>query len=941
MLINRVIAVFILIFFSFVSLFGQTGLVNGSIEGQVIDAKGSAVAGAVVRARSIATGFVREARSGQSGRFSLPLLPLGKYEVTVEASGFSTYTKSGVDVGVGQASMLQVELDVAPTRQTITVEGDASILRLEPWVASRLTAVSMRNLPITSRNVQNLALFAAGLTGRRDDEFGTTQFAFGGMLRRGFMVDGADNTQRGGQLRLGIFSTEAIAEVSVVQNAMSAEYGRTVGGIVNMVTRGGLNDWHGSALTLLRRPGLIARPSLAATKPFQQWGVYAANLGGPLRRDKLFFFGNWEYQPLDAPRPITITPANAQALGLPPTDLGSAPFAQRFRTYLGRIDYNLSARLFGFARYGYFYTPSKFNTSGGLLAQSAGNHFDDRQGSGVVQLTALLSPSIVNEFRFGDLFRRFWRPPVSGVVGPVTMITGVANIGSNTSAAQYYFEHQNQFIDNLSWRSRSHSVKLGADIARIRVRQNDRLAQTFVFANLPNYLAAISGVANPANNRPGTHYVTLTQQFGDNSAEHSTWSTNFFVQDDWALTPNFTLSLGVRYENLLYPNLNEKAPRPESRGIPGDSNNWAPRVGFAWAPAKRLALRGGYGLFYDTLNLRLISAAIRGDGERVKTYRVAGNNPAAPSYPTGFLAPPSDPSLAVLPSVFGFAQDFRTMYAHQANLQQEIAVLDDLSVTLGYQFYGSRRAPLLVDVNLIPGASARPDGRVIFSTQRVDPRFNQVQVLQSVANGWYHGGFIAVHKRLSHGLLATASYTLGRAENMSDAAGDSGSPVSDPLNFRRDYGPSSADQRHRFVLQAVWQPIAPRGAAWGALVNGWMVAPNVTLTSGFPVNVVAGSDLNNDLVNNDRPDYRQRHDVRGPGFKEVNLRVSRTFRFWRERLGLEVIAEAENLFNSTNAACGIGGCSGAVVNRFGAPDFLRITSALNSRQIQLGGRFKF
>jgi len=919
----------------------QTGAVNGAIEGVVVDATGSGVPGALVRARNMQTGFTREARSDDSGRFAVPLLPLGAYEVTVEAPGFATYTRSGIDVGVGQASFLRVELTIAPTQQTVTVEADASILRFEPWVTSRLTSLSIRNLPITSRNVQNLALFAAGFHGRRDDEFGTTQFAFGGIQRRGFMVDGADNTQRGGQFRLGIFSTEAIAEISVIHGAMSAEYGRTVGGIVNMVTRGGSNEWHGSTLVLARRPGLIARPSLANTKPFQQWGVYAANLGGPIRKDKLFFFGNWEYQPIDAPRPITISPANAEALRLPASELGNAPFAQRFRTYLSRLDYNLNPRNFGFVRYGYFYTPSRFNTSGGLLAKSAGNHFDDRQGSGVVQLTSLLSPSVVNEFRFGDLFRRFWRPPVSGVVGPVTSITGVATLGSNPSAAQYYLEHQNQFVNNLSWRPRKHSVKFGADLARIYVRQFDRLAQTFTFANVSSYLAAISGAPNPANGRPATQYVTLTQQFGDNSAEHATGSINFFIQDDWAVRRNFTLSLGVRYENLLYPDLNPNALRPENRKIPGDPNNWAPRLGFAWSPADRLVLRGGYGLFYDTLNLRLISAAVRGDGERVKTFRVAGNNAAAPPYPIGFTAPPSDPALAVLPSLFGFSPDFRTMYAHQANFQQEIALLDDLSVTLGYQFYGSRRGPLLVDVNLVPSGNLRPDGRVVFGTQRLDPRFNQVQVLQSVANGWYHGAFVAVNKRLSRGFLATASYTFGRAENMNDSTGDTGSPVSDPLNYRRDYGPSSADQRHRFVMQAVWQPAVSQGAFGAALFNGWMIAPNVTLTSGFPVNVVAGSDLNNDLVNNDRPDFRQRNDVRGPGLKEINLRVSRTFTLWREGLSLEFIAEAENLFNSTNAACGIGGCSGAVVNRFGAPDFLRITRALNSRQIQFGGRLKF
>lgn len=908
------------------SLRAQSGASNGAIQGLVLDASEGAVGSAAVKVRGLATGFERQSLTGPDGRFLVPLLPLGAYEVYVEAPGFAPYSQKGVVVEVGRTSEVTVRLSVAATQQIVNVEADASILKLEPAVSGGLSSASLRNLPITSRNVQNLALFAPGFAGRRDDEFGTTQFAFGGMQRRGFMVDGADNTQRGGLFRLGIFSTEAIQEISVVQNAMAAEYGRTVGGIVNMVTRGGSNDYHGSFLWLARRPGLIARPSLAARKPFTQWAAYAANVGGPLVKDRLFFFGNWEYQPIDAPRPITITPTNAAALSIPASELGSAPFAQRFRTYLGRVDYVLDPRHSGFVRYGYFYTPSKFNTSGGLTVRSAGNHFNDRQGSGVAQLTSLLSSRLVNEFRFGDLFRRFWRPPVSGVVGPVITISGVANLSSNGSAAQYYFEHQNQFVDNLSYTAGAHHAKFGFDIATVKVLQRDRLAHNYSFSSIANYLAG--------------NYVNLVQQFGDNTADTRTNSYNFFAQDDWTIRRGLALSYGVRYEYLAYPELDPRAPVAESRSINSDGNNFAPRVGFAWQPAAKTVVRGGYGLFYDTTNLRLISLAIRNDGARVRTFNVAGTNPAAPRFPNGFAAPPNNPALAVTPSVTAFAGDFRSMYAHQANAQVEREIVNDLSLTAGYQFYGSRRGPLLADTNLIPGGQTLVDGRPVYGSARQDPRFNQIRLLYSVANGHYHGMFLAANKRLSRGLTFTASYTLSRAVNNNDASGDGGSPVSDPSNFRFDYGPSSSDQRHRFVMQGVWTPQVAAASPAALFLNGWMIAPNVTLTSGFPVNVVVGADLNRDGVNNDRPVGITRNDTEGPGFREVNLRISRRFKLWREKAGLEIIAEAENLFNSTNAACGVGGC-GAVINRYQAPDFLRITSATNSRQIQLGARLSF
>ena len=206
-----------------------------------------------------------------------------------------------------------------------------------------------------------------------------------------------------------------------------------------------------------------------------------------------------------------------------------------------------------------------------------------------------------------------------------------------------------------------------------------------------------------------------------------------------------------------------------------------------------------------------------------------------------------------------------------------------------------------------------------------------------MGNSTYYGGFVAVNKRFARGLQFTASYTLGYAFNTNDSVSDTGVSVTDSTNIKRDYGLSSSDQRHRFVLQGVWQPI-PSGVMGQS--NGWLIAPNVTWTSGFPINAVAGSDLNGDSVNNDRPLFRGRNDTPGYGFQEVNLRISRTFKL-TERFRIEVIGEAENLFNSLNVACTTAGCSGAVVSTASAPDFRRITSATDSRQIQLGGRLRF
>ena len=191
----------------------QSGVANGSIRGVTSDATGSVVNNASVSARNVATGFIREATTQEGGRFELPLLPIGVYEVQVKTPGFANYLQTGVAVTLDHASDLEIRLTVAGTQEVITVESDASILTTNTFsIGGGLNEKAMENMPITSRNTFNLALFAPGFNGRRDDEFGNPTFAFGGMQRRAFLMDGIDNTQRGGPGRLGIFSPETLKE---------------------------------------------------------------------------------------------------------------------------------------------------------------------------------------------------------------------------------------------------------------------------------------------------------------------------------------------------------------------------------------------------------------------------------------------------------------------------------------------------------------------------------------------------------------------------------------------------------------------------------------------------------------------------------------------------------------------------------------------------------
>ena len=815
----------------------QISQVNGTISGVITDPTGSPIARASVVATGADTGFERQSQSNERGEYQVPLLPLGTYQITVDAPGFAHYTQTGIIVRIDAASQANVALQLGSSAQSVTVQSDASVLNTSTFnVGGTMNERSLANMPITSRNTFNLALFAPGFNGTADNEFGNPTFAFGGMQRRGFIVDGVDNTQRGGPGRLGIFSPEDIQEVKVIANTMDSEYGRTVGGIVSMITKAGTNNVDGEVLVLERRPGLIARPSLAPPpKPFQQWATFSGNVGGPIIKDKLFYFASAEYEPEDGANAITISRTNVTALGLPASQLTTAPFKQRFQSYLGRIDYQHDPNNNFYFRYSEFQTPSKYNTSGGLLELSAGNNFNDFDQTASAQWTSIVSPRAVNELRFGYLQRVFSRPPVSGSIDPIVNISGVAQLGSNASAGQGYNEDQFNFIDNFSYSLRNHDLKFGTDIDSIEVDSKDRLVLQYTFSSLNQYLNTVRGV-------PGFNYAQLQEQFGNNFAEHRTTPINFFAEDHWRVTPTFTLSYGLRWEYRFYPALNSNAPLAISRSLPNDPHDFAPRFGFSWQPMAKTVVRGGYGIFYDTLNLRNISLVDRSNGAQVTTYVINGNVAGAPQYPNSFSGPVA--GFAAKPSVYGFSPDFKTQYAQQANAQMEYELAKDMEVTVGVQWYGGRREPVLIDTNLGAPTGTLADGRPVFSSSnRPNRSLNQIFAFESVGNSVYYGGFVSLSKRFSHDFQFVTSYTLGWAFNQNDSVGDNGSNLINPTNLRADWAFSSSDQRHRFVMQGVWQPRSNLSGWESVLLNGWTVAPNVTLTTGFPIRRLQGAIL--------------------------------------------------------------------------------------------------
>ena len=510
---------------------------------------------------------------------------------------------------------------------------------------------------------------------------------------------------------------------------------------------------------------------------------------------------------------------------------------------------------------------------------------------------------------------------MSGKLLPVYVITGVATINSNTTAYQAFYEHYDEFVDNLSLERGGHSIKVGTDVETIHNNLVDRLAQTFTFGasgtnpstGLPN---AIQQYLDTKNGVTPTGYTQLTQQFGNNTADFRDTYMAFFAQDQWKVARNLIVSYGGRYAFIKYAPLDSNALLSTSKSVPADYGDFAPHLGIAYQPTPRTSVRAGYSMLYDLTDMQYVGTAIRNNGTRLRTYTLAGTAAGAPAFPGGFTVEPT--AGAQVSSVAGFDPNFKTLYAHR----RVCSSTRTLVITLAWRsdIRSTSDTGNLRSWTAILGAptGTLADGRPVFGGPRPNTKVNQDFLVSSVAASNYNGAYIALTKRLSQGMEFSSSYTYSHSLNNSDSSVDTISSAiglpTDPGNLNFDYGNASSDQRHRFVFQGVFQPTVAGPRLAHAVLSGWSFAPDATVYSSFPINATAGVDLNKDGRLNDRPLFTARNSFRAPMFRIVDMRVGRMFKY-HDRYSIEALAEAINLFNSKNAACNLNGCTSAVSAR--------------------------
>ncbi len=911
-------------------IFAQTSIIAATVDGTVVDSTGAALRGVTVSARLVTTNQAWTTKTDAEGRYLFARLPAGSYRFETDLPGFEQLVQEGVELTVGQRLSLSLTLRVAGQRQTISVSGGEA-----PLVSTTSTALqgtveqrTVDSLPLNGRNFLSLALLVPGVsvtnTGT-NERFAETSavpgtgisFSAQRNISNSFLIDGLSNNDDAAGLTGTFFSQEVIREFQVLTNGGQAEFGRSTGGTLNVLSRSGGNEWHGGLYGFLRSRYLDARNPLATRKdPFTQT-QYGASASGPLKHDRTFFFANFEQGRQQRSGFITITPANVAIINqkldqvdYPGARVTTGEFPTGFLTtnLFGKVDTQLSSRHSLMARYSFYDIDGPNARSvGGLRATSQGTAILNRDQTWAAILTSQLSNDAVNELR-GLFTRSRFALGINDPVGPAVSISGVASFGTATFSPNLRSLDTVQISENYAHVLGRHTLKLGGEILYNRVTIDFGVAKvgSYTFSSLANFLTS--------------RYINYTQSFGDSSQFQSNPNYAAFLQDEWRVKPNLTLNLGLRYEVELLP-----------EGIRRDLNNFAPRFGFAYSPGsdRKIAIRGNYGAFYDRILLRATSNGLLRDGQRFRAAVMPFGLPGAPVFPDQLIDFPP----GILTSRNSFAPDLANPYTQQGTLEVERGMTKDLAVSVSYRMVHGLKLTRQRNVN-VPTLSAAEAAQLgIPNLGRPDPTIGNNNMFEDSGNTIYHGMGVAVRQRFRRGHQFQVSYTLSKA--IDDVGNQFFSSSQDNFNLRDERSLSLNDQRHRFVFSGTSLLPQPSGA-WAKVLGGFQLSYLFSYGSAQPFNVQTGNDRNNDTNVNDRPVGVGRNTGIGFNSATFDARLSRIFRW--EPVQMEVLVEAFNAFNRTNLQFpnNIYGTGSQPL-----PSFSKPTGAADPRQIQFGLRFTF
>ncbi len=955
---------------------------TGSISGTVLDMSGAPLPGAAVTAKNVKTGAVRTATSNATGAFLFPLVPVGVYDVASTLQGFTASSVGKAEVSVGADTSLKLVMALAGVKSTIAVTAETPIVEItKSEQSSAVNEAYIQNLPTNGRNFIDFVLTTPGVT--KDPRLGDISFAGQRGTLNSLVIDGAnnDNTFFGQALgRTGSgrapyqFSQDAVKEFQVNRNTYTAEYGRAGGAVINVVTKSGTNEFHGSAFEFYRDKGLNANDYINVIngRPISNYhyNQFGASLGGPIVKDQLFFFANYDGQRNTNGQPVILSTSGLNlsdpntAAGLAKLQPLTSPYdrGQNQDVYLLKADWNVTSNAEVSMRYNRQRFTGTNNENGGTT-QSVTHSGDSLVNTDTVtaSVSNSFSQTVFNELR--GQYAKDSEPGLANSADPESIIQDAGNfsftIGRNNFSPRETTITRYQGADALTFLSGNHTFKAGIDWSRDLILNwfPGLFSGQYTFNSLAAY--NLGQPIRYIQNFPGAG--TSGPYTNPDLSEIA-----LFLQDEFRPTANLTLNLGVRYDRqgIAQPTVRNPDPQLLAAGIdtsvvPQDDNNVAVRLGFAWTPKgqDRTVVRGGYGMFYGRTPSIMIGTAMSNNGINVQGITFTGAQ--MPTYPNVFPSVPTGVT-APKPTILVFDPNFQNPLVQQASLGVEHAVTPDVSVALSYLYVNGQHLQRSADINLgTPSIVNLTDaaGNVYpvvkyASADRPFSNFNRVIEFQSTAISNYNGVTLEINKRFSNNWQGRIAYTFGKvldtkpdATSVVPGVGDDGKQASDPRNFQADYAVGNADQRHRLVISAYWSmPYFRNAGGWQqAVLGGWSLSGIFTIASGQPYTAILAplADINNDgNVQNDRAPGFGRNTENYPTFVSWDPRITKDIPIGA--VDLQLIAEAFNVLNRSNVTgvnqgyYSVSGTNLTKLSAYGTP-----TTSAGPRIIQLAAKVIF
>ena len=928
---------------------GQQTINNASLSGRVTDPAGALVQHAHVTAKQTTTDIVRSTSTDTEGRFRFPYLPVGSYEIGVEQTGFAIATRS-VTLTVGADLHLPIALVVAGNETSVSVSGVAPVLEMNrSEVTETISANEVQNLSLLGRNFLDLALLVPGVSPTNTAStqlFAETSAVPGQGISVGsqrnfsnsFIVDGLSSNDDAAGLTGTFYGLDVVREFQVVTSGGQAEFGRALGGYINMVTKSGTNALHGNMYGFLRNQRLNARNALSQSALPLTQAQYGASLGGPILRNRTFYFANFERKQLNQDGIITIAPVSVAAINArlqhtgypgPVISTGLYPNPVHTNNFFARVDHHISAADEFNLRYSLYEVDSENSRgAGGLSAVSAAAGLHDLDQTIAASNLATLSAKTVNETR-GQYTHSNLSALPNDTVGPAVSISGVASFGTLSASPIGRVNNLYEIVNNTSHQAGPHSLRLGGDFLyndlKIVFPQSNR--GSYAFSSLPNFL---DGVYNTSG---------YTQSFGNPVVSQTNPNIGVYGQDEWRIAPSLTLNAGLRYDLQFL------------KSVSTDTNNVSPRLGFAWSPFSddKTIVRGSFGLFYDRIPLRALSNALQSSNNTTNinssTFVTASLSPTqigAPSFPDIL---PNLPS-GVLVNFTTMAPHMQNAYSEQASLQVEQQIGESGSLGVSYQHM--RGLHLIISVNQNTPTCAATGSN---NGCRPNASYGNNKQYQSAADSYYDGLSVSYLQRPVRWGSYRVSYTWSKAiDNVGEFFFSS--PINN-FNLAQDRSLSDDDQRHRVVFDGtIHTSMDAARDRWSHIRNGFLLSGMLQYYSALPFNITTGSNsIQGTALRPCVPGVVSCTQVlpgttigrnAGVGFDSftMNVRLSRTFRLG-ERFRLEGIAEAFNALNHRNDLIPNGTFGAGVYPVAPAAGFGHATTVGDPRQVQLAMRLTF